>query len=142
MEPHSCKNQSKMTKFHQTGTQMAPTWPPNVPPEASKWTRRPQDGSRGAKMASRRVQEVSKDYQDGSKDPQHDPKRAQDGPKRGQDGSKMAPRGFQRSQNGCQNCTYYVSQNIDFSLVFPMKITYQRFKMTLFLHSCVVNDMT
>ena len=81
---------------------MVPTWTPNVPQEASKWTSRPQDGSGGAKMASRRVQEVSKDSQDGSKDPQHDPRRCQDGPKRGQDGSKMAPRWSQETSQGAK----------------------------------------
>ena len=57
----------------QNGTQMVPQCSPNAPPKASKWARRPQDGSRGAKLVSMRLQELPKASQDGSYGPQHDP---------------------------------------------------------------------
>ena len=60
MEPKSCKHGSKMSK-------VAPKCPQNVPLEASKWARRPQDGSRGAKMVSMTLRELPNDSQDGPK---------------------------------------------------------------------------
>ena len=75
-------------------------WLPNAPPKASKWARRPQDGSRGAKMVSMRLQEPPKDPQDGPKmfqdgpyGPQHDPKRPQRDARWVQDGTKRIQKG-------------------------------------------------
>ena len=41
--------------------QMGSKWYPNATLEASKWAKRPQDGSRGARMVSMRLQEDLKD---------------------------------------------------------------------------------
>ena len=88
----------------QNGTQMTSKWSPNPPPQASKWARRPQDGSRGAKMVSTRLKELPKDSQDGrrrSQDgsfgPQHHIKRSQYGPKQTQGGLKMDLRWTQKA---------------------------------------------
>ena len=106
MEPKSCKNGSKMSRM----AQMAPKWSPNPPLETSKWARRPQGGSRGAKLVSMRLQELPKASQDGPKmahmapnmtprrakmtpkGPKVAPRWAQDGPKRPQKGANRIPK--------------------------------------------------
>ena len=67
-------------------TQMAPKMVPNVPLEASKWARRPQDDSRGARMVSMKLQEPLKDSQGG-------PKMAHMAPNMTPRQTKMAPKG-------------------------------------------------
>ena len=74
-----------MQTFVQNRAQMASQWSPHAALEASKCSRRPQDGSRGAKMASMKPQH-------GSNGPQHDPKQSQGGPKRTQGGAQDGPK--------------------------------------------------
>ena len=70
-------------------TQIVTKRTPNAPPEASKWARRPEDGSRGAKMVSMRLQKLPKD-----------PKMAQRGPKLAHMAHNMAPRGAKMAPKG------------------------------------------
>ena len=98
----------------------------STPLEASKWARRPQDGSRGAKMVSMRLQELPNDSHDGtnvspegSYGPQHDPKRGQDGPKGSQVGPKMALRWPQEASKGVK---------------LGPKMEYSTFQKTQFFH--------
>ena len=96
-------------------SEMASRCLPNALPEASKWARKPQDGSRGAKMVSMRLQELPNDPQDGQKV-------CQDGPKGTQGGPKMALRCPQECSKGVklnpkmEHGTF--SRNIVFSFPF------------------------
>ena len=79
---------------------MDPKCPPNPSLEASKWARRLQNGSRGAKMASMRLQELPKmasiRFQELPKTPTMDqcgPKMAHMDPNMIPRVAKMAPKG-------------------------------------------------
>ena len=70
------------------GNQTVPKCFPSGPREDSKWARRLQDGSKGAKMVSMRLEDLPQDSQDGSKSFQGGSYGAQQDSKRGEMASK------------------------------------------------------